>query len=340
MGRLIFTWLAVRFQWNNTAMTGPQTKSKRLTNFATWFKALVGLNESRSTHAQSKVWVVMAVLSLALIFIGHSLGRFGLLFGFMLALSVNTLVFFYADFRLSTLFPGQELEGQDAWGLIRQTRELARSMGVHVPTLVLIHSTTPLAFSAGLLPHHSRIYLSDELLKRLSNDEIRIVLAYELHRLKTQQTSAATAASALVGLLTFTARIIDDVLLFRWAFALLPGARARQENLLRHSGILLGPMTLLVSPFVALLVRLSISRRALIESDHAAGEITAAGNGSVARTLWKLDSYAKTRPFPVNLAEAHLFTVSPLTRYPMWRFASAQPPIEARLKALTGFEPL
>lgn len=296
----------------------------------------------RSDAARSaKVWVVLLILSLVLIFGGHALGRFGLLVGFLLALSVNSLVFFYADLRLSTLFPGQPLEGQDAWGLIRQTKELARAIGVkRAPGLVLIRASTPLAFSTGLLPNQNRIYLSDELLRRLSNDEIRIVLAYELHRLKTQQTSSATAASALVGLLTLTARVIDDILLFRWLTALSPKLRAKRETLLKSAGIILGPMTLAVSPFVAVLVRLSVSRKALIASDRFSGEITRAGAGTVARTLWKLDSYAKTRPFAVNLADAHLFTVSPLTRYPLWRFASAQPPIEARLKALTGYEPL
>lgn len=282
----------------------------------------------------------MTLISLVLIFGGHALGRFGLLAGFLAALSVNTIVFFYADFRLAALFPGEVLEGQDAWGLLRQTRELAQTLGVRTPTLVLLQSSTPLAFSAGLLSNRSKIYLSDELLKRLSNDEIRIVLAYELQRLKTQQTAAATAASALVSFFTFSARLIDDLFLFRWAAAGLRRFRKRRSVLVRHVGIVAGPMTLLVSPLVALLVRSSISRKAILNSDRISGEVTKSGNGAVARTLWKLDSYAKTRPFPVDLAEAHLFTVSPLTRYPLWRFASAQPSIEARLKSLTGFEPL
>jgi len=317
-------------------MTGPKGLHKLRVQIKNRYREL---STSDSVRA-AKVWVVLGAISVALIFGGHAMGRFGLLIGFLLALSINSLVYFYADLRISSLFPGQELEGQDPWGLKRQTKELARQIGVKAPSLVLIHSSTPLAFSAGLIPHQSRIYLSDELLKRLTNDEVKIVLAYELHRLKTQQTSSATAASALVGLITHTASFIDDLILFRWIGNLFPTVRAKRETLLKNAGILLGPMTLLVSPLVALLVRASVSRKALIASDRAAGDTTRAGAGTVARTLWKLDSYAKTRPFPVNLAEAHLFTVSPLTRYPMWKFASAQPPIEARLKALTGYEPL
>jgi Zn-dependent protease with chaperone function len=317
-------------------VTGPQG----LTRFKVQIKNSYREFSSSDGVRSAKVWVVLIAISLALIFGGHAVGRFGLLVGFLLALSLNSIVYFYADLRLASLFPGHELEGQDAWGLLRQTKELARAIGVRIPAIVLIQSSTPLAFSAGLLPQQSKIYLSDELLKRLTNDEIRIVLAYELHRLKTQQTSSATAASALVGLITLTALTIDNILMFRWIGSLMPSVREKRTTLLRHAGIILGPMTLLVSPLVALLVRASVSRKALITSDRVSGEITRSGSGTVARTLWKLDSYAKTRPFAVNLAEAHLFTVSPLTRYPMWRFASAQPPIEARLKALTGHEPL
>lgn len=328
-------------------MTRPRATSNTSGVFKKLKRALMqaatevfGPDMLRTAASMSKVWVVMMLISLALIFGGHAVGRFGLLLGFLLALTVNTIVFFYADLRLHSLFPGRELEGQDAWGLLRQTRELARAAGLRAPALILVESSTPLAFSAGLLAGRSKIYLSSELLKRFSNDEIRIVLAFELDRLKSQQTAAATAASALVAFLTFTARLIDDLLLFRWARALIARIRARRPKLERHSGVVSGPMTLLVSPLVALIVRLSISRQAILDSDRHAGEITQTGNGAVARMLWKLDSYAKTRPFPVNLAEAHLFTVSPLTRYPLWRFASAQPPIEARLKSLTGFEPL
>ena len=289
---------------------------------------------------QAKVWVVMSTLSLVFIFGGHALGRFGLLFGFLLALTVNSLVFFYADIRISNLFPGRELEGQDPWGLLRETKTLARELKVPQPMIVLIESETPMAFSAGLLPSRSTIYLSRELLARLTPDEVRVVLAYELHRLKTQQTAAATATSALVGFLTHTARSIDTLLTFRWFFGLFESVRTRRATLLNHGGVTSGPMTLLVSPLVALLIRASVSRKSCLASDKASGELAKAGAGTVARTLWKLDSYAKTRPFPVDLAEAHLFMVSPLTRYPMWKFASAQPPIEARLKALTGHEPL
>ena len=213
-------------------------------------------------------------------------------------------------------------------------------MGVTTrPHVQVIESKTPIAFSYGLLASRSTIALSTELLERMNDDELRVVLAFELHRLKSQATASATAASALVGLISWFAQAIDEVVFLKFLFKYSSRARKQRGWLLRHGGVSVGPMTLLVSPIVALLVRLSVSRKAIFDSDRAAAELV--GDASlVARTLWKLDSYTKTRPFPVNLAEAHLFMVSPLTRYPNWRFASAQPPIERRLFELTGHEPL
>ena len=281
----------------------------------------------------------MALCSMALIVTGHSIeSRFGLLIGFFLALSLNSLVFFYADLRLDSLFPSQTLEGQDAWGILRLARNLAGRTGMKLPNIHVIESETPLAFSAGLMPKRSSVFVSRALLEKMSDKELEIILAYEFRRLDTQQTAAATAISALVGLLSFTARLIDDVILLRFITCFFRKTSDRIE-LLKHGGVRFGPMTLLISPLVAFLVRVSVSRKAIISTDRFVADLT--GDRSlVARTLWKLDSYAKTRPFPVNLAEAHLFMVSPLVRYPLWRFAVAQPPIERRLFHLTGHEPL
>jgi hypothetical protein len=75
-------------------MTGPQknpqeTKSQSLNALRVqfknwWFSTL----RSDSVRA-AKVWVVLAAISLLLIFGGHKVGRFGLLVGFLLALAMT-----------------------------------------------------------------------------------------------------------------------------------------------------------------------------------------------------------------------------------------------------------
>ena len=288
----------------------------------------------------AKVWIMMSILSIALILAGHAMGRFGLLFGFFAALSLNCVVFFYADLRLVALFPGRSLEGQDPWGALTCVKDLSRRAGLRTPALRLIFSHTPLVFSAGLMPSQSVISISTALVEKLTPIELKIVLAFEISRLKSRTTATSTAVSALVGLLTLMASTVDEILLLRFLTRWSARARARRAQFLKHGGVRVGPATLLISPLAALIIRLTISRRSILNADKEIMELARVPSSDVARTLWKLDSFVKTRPFPVNLAEAHLFMVSPLARYPFWRFASAQPPTSVRLKNLTGHAPL
>lgn len=275
---------------------------------------------------RAKTWAVLIFVSAALIVGGFHFGdRYGLLIGFILALSLNTLVIFYADLRLSALFPSTELEGHDPWGLLQTTAELSRRMGIKAPAIHIIQARTPTAFSAGLVARRSRLFLSEELLKKLTPDETRSVVAIELARLKRHETSAATAAAALAGILILTANIID-------ATIFLQVFRTRRPGQAR-------PVALLVSPLVATLVRGAVSRRAILAADLEASQ--ALGSREIlARALWKLDSYSKTLPLDVSPAEAHLFTVNPLTPFRWCRFLIAQPATKTRVRKLTGRFPL
>jgi heat shock protein HtpX len=313
----------------------PQTENLAKRATATTLLDKVRLAARRHIDASglrsAKVWVVMGTLSLAIIFTGHSAStRYGLLIGFLLALSLNSIVFFYGDLRLSNLFTGHELEGRDPWGLLRQVQELARKIGVRAPHVVLIESETPLAFSAGLIPTRSTIFISVALIEKLEPAELTTVLAHELIKFKSDLTASATAASALAGLLSHTASTLDDVVMLRFL--------NRKKGLTR-GGIAKGPMTLLVSPFVALLIRSSVARSAVLEADGETVRLTGDGR-SFAQALYKLDAYVKTRPVKMNIAEAHLFTVSPLSNSTFWHFASAQPSLEVRVKNITGRFPV
>lgn len=269
-----------------------------------------------------RVWLVMGTVSLAMIFIGHSAqSRYGLLLGFLCAAGLNSWVFFYGDIRLFSLFPGRELSGRDAWGVLRQVRELAIALEIRErPRVFLLASSTPFIFSAGIMPARTAIFLSSELIKSLSLDERRALLAFELLRFKNQQTAAATAASALAGFFALIATFLDAIVLLRF----LP----RKQKL--RPGLRAGPFTAMFSPLVALLVRTSITRKQIILLDRETVQFLGEGE-TFSRAIWKLASFCKTKPITFSLAEAHLFVVNPLVRYRWWGFVSTHPPVERRI---------
>ena len=273
-----------------------------------------------------RVILSMVIVTLVFSWLGFHFGdRYGLLVGFFSAAGLISLILLYVERRLANIFPRNELEGVDPYGILRTVRDEANARGLRTPPVFIVDLETPTAFSAGLFTRDAKLYLSRGLVHRLSSEETRLVIAYELERMKREQTQSITALASLASLFATVANAVDSLLL-------LPFGPRRQE--LRPYG----PMTLFTSPLVAAFLRFGFSRSAIIEADHAVG--TSKSPEEWARLLWKLDAYNKTLPLDVNLAEASLFTVNPLSRLGWLRFTSAQPEIETRVRELTGRYPL
>ncbi len=93
--------------------------------------------------------------------------------------------------------------------------------------------------------------------------------------------------------------------------------------------MLLGIVLAILSPVIAMLIQLSISRRREFLADANAAYITRYPEG-LARALEKLSAY-KRRPNFANSATAHLFIVNPPG---ISRLFDTHPPIEERIKIL------
>src|SRR4051812_47680224 len=107
-------------------------------------------------------------------------GRYGLLFGFILALVLNFLIFLYPTIRLFQLFPNQQIEGQDPYGLLTDLNELTRKAGIPNPALYVLEIQTPICYSVGLTQSTSAIFISEGMIDRLDSNDLRTALAYEV----------------------------------------------------------------------------------------------------------------------------------------------------------------
>ncbi len=273
-----------------------------------------------------RVWLLVGLVSLLLLFGGHHFfGRLGLLFGFMLALSLNSAVFFYSELRLIHLYDSQLLEGQDPWGVLSMVEKLCVKAEIPVPRVFLIQSETPTAFSVGVSYRHAAVLISEALVRLLPPDEVNAVLAYEVARLNRHDTISGTVASAMASGLLFLGRILDQIIFLQFL-------RAKKAGQFR-------PGTYLFSPLISILIRFAIGRRNYYASD----QLAAAYIGDpklLARVLWKLEAYHATMPMDVALADAHLFIVNPLTSCSPYRYFLVQPAARHRIKMLVGQYPI
>ena len=256
------------------------------------------------------------------------------------AVGLIALVYFYVEERLLKLFDSVELEGSDPWGLLRIVRDEARRLSILVPRVHLLKIQTPTALSVGLFRKNAKLFVTEGLLRRLSREELILVIAFEMERLRTDQSQSTTAVVSVASLIATVANAFDAVLTY-------PIQRRRLELRKR------GPMTLLLAPVVLLITRMGVRKKQLIEADQKTAQLASLISTNTdplktdelwARTLAKLDAYNKTLPLDVNIAEAALFVVNPLARFighaSLSPFRAAGPTIEERLMKLTGRFPL
>lgn len=277
---------------------------------------------------RTKLWWALLGLTVALTVGGYHLNsRNGLVIGFFIAVAINVLVYFYDEWRLMAIFPSTEIEGRDPWGLLRLTRDLAQQTGLPMPMLREVRSSTPFLFSAGLMPSRLKIFISSALATRLTPEEVRAVIAHELLRSKTGLTQITTAAVAIADLFLMVAGAIDHILTARFLF------RRRKRR------VYFGPCTWVIFPILAAFLRLTIRRKGFLSVDRIAAKDMGYEQALMSAFV-KLDSYGKNLPLDVNLAEAALFAMDPLSFHSWSNWASVQPSLENRAIALTGRYPL
>jgi heat shock protein HtpX len=264
-----------------------------------------GIDQTRPMKFRiNRIWISLGVFSFFILALGYWFaGRFGLLFSFFAAASLNSLIFFYPDLRLAQLFPHILLEGQDPWGALRLTAQLASRAGIPTPRLYVIQLQTPTTYSAGTSRKSSAIFISEGLLSSFSSTELETVLALEIIRIRRSDTLAVTVGAALSSLLS------------------------------------VNPLRWMSAPFIGGLLRIPSRRRDFLEADLETGRFLSSP-ARVAEVLWKIYGVGLTRPFIVPPAYAHLFTVSPLTT-PRWHsYFLLQPNVKKRITNLVGHWPL
>lgn len=273
-----------------------------------------------------KAWFFLSTFSLALIIAGFSLGdRQGLILGVGLALGINTLVFFYGDWRTLRVFNNMKVEGQDPWGLMPLVRKKSHLLKLPPPEVYILEHSTPQAFSIGRNWKSAKICLTRGLLDLLEPAEIEIVVALELIRIERLDTFSFQVASAFG----------DGVLLISLFLDRITRLVLGSNNSPQHQGFFQNMM----APLASLAVRLTVGPQNYLQADKKTAEWIRDAKG-LAAVLWKLESYAGTQPLLVPPSMAHLFIVNPLTGYGRDQYFPVQPTIQRRIEHLLGYYPL
>lgn len=217
---------------------------------------------------------------------------------------------------------------------------LAIGAGLPMPKLYVIDDTAPNAFATGRDPDHAAVAATTGLLQKLDRTELEGVIAHEFTHVKNYDTRLMCIVSVLVG---SVALLADFLLRASWFGG---GSRDNDRDRGQLGVILLvvGILFAVLSPFIAQIIQLAISRRREFMADSGAVSITRQPSGMIS-ALRKIAG--DHEPLEVaNKATAHMYFENPFksdgvhperSRRAVGWFAglfNTHPPVEERIEAL------
>jgi heat shock protein HtpX len=273
-----------------------------------------------------KTGFLLVVLTCLLVLIGGAVGgRQGMAIAFLLALVMNFGSYWFSDKIVLSMYGAQPVDEAQAPVLYRIVRELAAKAHIPVPRIYIIQDDSPNAFATGRNPQHAAVAVTEGILRIMTEDELRGVLAHELSHVKNRDTLIMTIAATIAGAITYLAQMAQ------WAAIFGGGRRDNEEG---GGGSAIGTLLMaILAPIAAMLIQMAISRSREYEADATGARVAGRASG-LEHALQKLDTASKQVPMEATPATAHLFIVNPLTSGGLATLFSTHPPIEERIARL------
>jgi heat shock protein HtpX len=266
---------------------------------------------------------------------GYEVGGFGYVGIALIVSGVSTFFSYYYSDKIVLGISGARVASSKEDRLFTSVAEnLCIGSGLPMPKLYVIEDSAPNAFATGRDPEHAVICATTGLLSKLNRTELEGVIAHELTHIKNYDIRLMSIVSVMVGLIA---------LLGDWFFRarLFGGGKSRDNNDNNQLGaiiMIVGIFFAILSPIIAQLIQLAISRRREFMADGGSVEITRQPQGLIS-ALQKISS--DTEPLEVaNKATAHLYIVNPFksgVNKTVSQFANlfnTHPPIKDRIATL------
>ncbi len=274
-----------------------------------------------------KTVILLGALTGLFLFIGGLAGgQSGMIIALAFAGIMNLAAYWFSDKIVLRMYGAQPLSESEAPEVHAMVEELCREADIPKPMVYTINEESPNAFATGRNPQHGAIALSTGIMKLMSREELKGVIAHELSHIRHRDTLIQTAAATVAGAIMFLAHQA------RW-FAFLGGGRDDDDN----GGVLGLVVMAILAPIAAMLIQMAISRSREYKADQGAAVLTHNPEG-LASGLEKLGHYSKRIPMNASRQTAHLFIVSPLSGKSLAGLFSTHPPLEervARLRSMT-----
>jgi len=260
------------------------------------------------------------------------MGTPGLVAAVVIALAMTVGSYYASDKIVLAMSKARPVTKEEFPYLYNVVEGLTIAAGLPPPRCYVIDDTAPNAFATGRNPKNSVIVVTTGLLEKLNRVELEGVIAHEMSHIKNYDVLLQTLTVVMVGVV---ALLSDWMRRTFW----LGGGRRRDSDRGKGGGgaaiiLALALVMAILSPLIAQLIRLAISRKREFLADASGAMLTRYPPG-LASALRKIS--ADTEPLEAaNKATAHLYIVNPLKdiKGSVNKLFSTHPPIEERIAAL------
>jgi heat shock protein HtpX len=243
--------------------------------------------------------------------------------------AIMSLVSYYTGDKLALLSTGaRQIAKEENPYMYRIVENLCIADGMPVPKVYVINSPALNAFATGRDPEHASIAVTTGIMQALENEELEGVIAHELSHVKNYDIRVMTLVVVLVGAISLIGNMF-------WRGQMFGGRRRSND---REGGdiggilMIVGIVFIVLSPIIAQLIQLAISRRREYLADASGALLTRYPEG-LARALEKI-SVSNTPLQTASSATAHLFISNPFKGQNLGNLFSTHPPIAERVKRL------
>jgi len=284
-------------------------------------------------EANKRNSVILALGLTALIFVVlfaltqlWGMGETGLFLGAFLALAYVLLMYYSGDKMLLALSGAKPVSKQDYPYLFNLVEGLALAAQIPAPKLYMTGDSAVNAYATGRDPKHAAIVVTKGLVENMNREELEGVIAHEMSHIGNLDIRFMLITVVMVGLIGMLSEVI--IRTFIWG-----GGSNRRGGGAGWIAILAIVLAIL-TPIIATLIKLAISREREYLADATAVKLTRYPDGLKSALTKIKNNYRPTKS--ATETTAPLYFADPIGKH-LVKALSTHPPIEDRIKRLSSF---
>lgn len=291
-----------------------------------------GIMATLYTHRDSniaKTWILIAVFLAVVVGLGYFFAYTYqspeiLTFALIFAVVMNIIGYWQSDtiaLKMARAVPADPMQYKELHNIVEN---LSITAGLPKPRVWIIPDAAPNAFATGRNAKHASVAVTEGLLQILTRTELEGVIAHELSHIGNKDILLQSMVAILVGFISILANMFMHGIGFRSR-----DSDSKGGNILAIVGLVF----IILSPIIATLIQLAISRKREFLADATGALLTRYPDG-LASALQKIASYSIPMQ-TANNATAHMYIANPFGKKGgLSNLFMTHPPVEARIRAL------